>query len=92
MTTTYADPQPVSLGHDFARALDPVLFARDLGINPDPVQERLLTSTSNRILVNCCRQWGKSSLTAIISLHAALYNAPAMIVIVSPSMQQSVEL
>jgi Terminase large subunit, T4likevirus-type, N-terminal len=84
--------QNVSLSHDLARAMDICLFARDCGLDPDDVQTRLLTSTSNRLLVNCCRQWGKSSLTAILALHAALYNAPAMIVIVSPSMQQSVEL
>ena len=37
-------------------------------------------------------QWGSRSLCAIISLHEAIFNPPAMIVIVSPSMQQSVEL
>jgi hypothetical protein len=26
----------ISLGRDFARALDPVILARDCGINPDP--------------------------------------------------------
>jgi hypothetical protein len=27
----------ISLGRDFVRALDPVILARDCGINPDPV-------------------------------------------------------
>ena len=86
------ETQSASLGRDFARALDICLFAQDLGLTPDPVQTRLLQTTSSRVLVNCCRQWGKSSLCAIISLHEAIFNPPAMIVIVSPSMQQSVEL
>jgi hypothetical protein len=86
------EAQTVSIGRDFARALDICLFAQDLGLTPDPVQTRLLQTTSSRVLVNCCRQWGKSSLCAIISLHEAIFNPPAMIVIVSPSMQQSVEL
>jgi hypothetical protein len=86
------EAQPISLSRDFALALDICLFARACGINPDPVQQQLLTTQSNRVLVNCCRQWGKSSLTSIISLHAAIYSAPAMIVIVSPSMQQSTEV
>jgi hypothetical protein len=30
--------RPVSLGQDFARALDPVLLARDCGIEPDQVR------------------------------------------------------
>lgn len=82
----------ISLGRDFARALDPVLLAQDCGIQPDPVQARLLTSTSHKVLVNCCRQWGKSTSTALVALHAALYSAPAMIVLVSPSQPQSTEL
>lgn len=82
----------VSLGRDFARALDPVLLARDCGISPDPVQARLLTTTARKTLVCCCRQWGKSTTTALIGLHEALYAAPAMIVLISPSQPQSTEL
>jgi hypothetical protein len=32
-----AADRPVTLSRDFARALDPVLLARDCGIDPDPV-------------------------------------------------------
>jgi Terminase large subunit, T4likevirus-type, N-terminal len=86
------DSNEVSLGRDFARAIDPVLLAQDCGINPDPVQAQLLTSTSRKVLINACRQFGKSTTTALIALHEALYNAPAMIILVSPSQQQSGEL
>jgi hypothetical protein len=86
------EAQSVSLGRDFARALDPILLARDCGLEPDDVQSSLLTSTSRRILVNCCRQWGKSSITALATLHACLYAAPARVVLVSPSQPQSTEL
>jgi hypothetical protein len=82
----------VSLRRDFARALDPHLLAQDCGIEPDEIQSRLLTSSSRRILLNCCRQWGKSTTTALVALHAALYQAPAMIILISPSQQQSGEL
>jgi hypothetical protein len=77
---------------DFARALDPVLLARDCGIDPDTVQTSLLTTPAKRVLLNCCRQWGKSTVTGLIALHEALYQAPAMIVLVSPSQPQSTEL
>ena len=86
------DAEGVSLGRDFARALDPVLLSRDCGIEPDPIQATLLTTTSRKTLVNCCRQWGKSTTTALIGLHEALYAAPAMIILISPSQPQSTEL
>jgi Helicase len=85
------EPQ-VTLGHDFARALDPILLARDCGLDPDPVQADLLTTSSRRVLMNCCRQFGKSTIAGLIALHECLYLAPAMVVLVSPSQPQSTEL
>jgi hypothetical protein len=84
--------QRITLGRDFARALDPVLLARDCGIDPDPVQADLLTTSDRKVLLNCTRQWGKSTTSALIALHEALYAAPAMIVLISPSQPQSTEL
>ncbi|MGB8742470.1 MAG: terminase family protein [Xanthobacteraceae bacterium] len=84
--------ESVSLGRDFARALDPVLLARDCGIDPDSVQAGILTSTSRRILLNCTRQFGKSTCSALIALHASLYQAPSTIILISPSQPQSTEL
>lgn len=86
------DQPHVSLGRDFARALDPVLLAKDCGIIPDDVQIKLLTTTSRRVLLCCTRQWGKSTCAALIALHECLYQAPAMVLCVSPSQSQSVEL
>lgn len=86
------DHPSISLGRDFARALDPVLLARDCEIYPDDVQARLLTTVSRKVLVCCCRQWGKSTTTALVALHEALYAAPAMIILISPSQPQSTEL
>jgi hypothetical protein len=87
-----SDESKISLGRDFARACDPVLLAKDVGIDPDPWQVKLLTSTSRKMLLNCSRQSGKSTITAIAALHEALYAAPAMIIMVSPSQPQSTEL
>ena len=86
------DTQPISLGRDFARALDPILLARDCGIDPDTIQSNLLTTTARRVLLNCSRQWGKSTIAALVALHEALYAAPAMIIVISPSQPQSTEL
>jgi hypothetical protein len=82
----------VSLSRDFARALDPCILARDCGIEPDAIQSQLLTTTARKALVCCCRQWGKSTTTAIVALHEALYAAPAMVIVISPSQPQSTEL
>ncbi|WP_027583703.1 terminase family protein [Bradyrhizobium sp. Ai1a-2] len=81
-----------SLVRRLTHALDPVLFARACGIDPDAMQQRLLSSTSRKVLLNCCRQWGKSTTAALLSLHEALHNAPATIILISPSQPQSTEL
>lgn len=82
----------LTLGADFARALDPCRLAMDCGIEPDAIQAQLLTTTARKALVCCCRQWGKSTITALVALHEALYGAPAMVVVISPSQPQSTEL
>ena len=64
----------VSLAEDLKLALDRVSFAKWLGLVPDAWQEDLLRSTSERVLLNCCRQSGKSTMTGIIALHRALYH------------------
>ena len=88
----FQSPQ-VSLGTDFARALDPALLARDCGFQQlDDWQQSLLLSTSRRVLLCCSRQAGKSTITALMALHEALYAPPAMIILISPSQPQSTEL
>ena len=82
----------VSLGRDFARALDPVLLAKDCGIEPDPIQADLLTTQARKVLLCCTRQWGKSTIAALIALHECLHRSPAMVILVSPSQPQSTEL
>jgi hypothetical protein len=74
----------VSLAEDLKLALDRVIFARRLGIEPDPWQEDLLRSASERVLLNCCRQSGKSTMTAIVALHRALYHPGSLILCLAP--------
>src|SRR5436190_7377758 len=83
---------PLDLALDLAHALDPVAFVQDrLKFEPDPWQARLLRSCAPWILLNCCRQSGKSTTTAAVALHTALYD-PGLILLVSPSLRQSKEL
>ena len=83
---------PLDLALDLAHALDPVAFVQDrLKFDPDPWQARLLRSRAPWILLNCCRQSGKSTTTAALALHTAIYD-PGLILLVSPSLRQSKEL
>ena len=84
---------PLDLTLDFAHALDAVAFAEDrLGFRPDPWQARMLRSEARQIVLNCCRQAGKSTTTAILGLHTAIYEPGSLILLVSPSQRQSREL
>jgi hypothetical protein len=82
----------VSLAEDLTLALDRIAFAKWLGLEPDPWQEDLLRSTSERVLLNCCRQSGKSTMTAVIALHRALYHPGSLILCLAPALRQSQEL
>src|SRR3954465_8856594 len=80
------------MARDLARALDPALIAYDAGITPDPWQAALLRARPRRSLLLCSRQSGKSTVTALTALDTALYQAPALILLISPSQRQSAEL
>ena len=83
---------PFDLTLDLAHARDPVAFSEDrLDFWPDTWQAQLLRSTAPWIMLNSCRQSGKSTATATVALHSAIYN-PGLILLVSPSLRQSKEL
>ena len=67
--------------------LDPVLFARRAGFQPDERQLAVLRSTAPRGILNCCRQWGKSTVTAAKALHHA-YGAPKRLVVVGSATER----
>ncbi len=75
-----------------AGAADPVAFAKSVGVDADPWQARVLRSKAKRILLNCCRQAGKSTTFALRALHRAIYTPKALVLIVAPSWRQSAEV
>jgi len=77
---------------ELRRRLSKVAFVRTLGLEPDPWQRELLMSDSDRILLNCCRQSGKSTMTAIIALYRALYTDGSLVLLLAPTLRQSQEL
>jgi hypothetical protein len=82
----------VALRDDLRLALDRVAFAENIGIVPDAWQEALLRSYSDRVLLNCSRQSGKSTMSAVIALHRALYHPASLVLCLAPALRQSQEL
>jgi Terminase large subunit, T4likevirus-type, N-terminal len=82
----------MNLAGDLARAFDPVLLARDCGIEPDDWQAALLRLQPKRCVLCCSRQAGKSLTSALLGLHKALYSPGSLTVIASPSQKQSGEM
>ena len=81
-----------NLAADLRLALNRVAFASSLGLDPDPWQARLLRSTSSRVLLNCSRQSGKSTMSGVMALHRALYFPRSLVLCLAPSERQSKEL
>ena len=77
---------------DLALALDPVRFAERAGLYPDPWQANVLRSTAPRLLLNCSRQSGKSTIAAAVAVHAATYEPGSLTLLLSPTLRQSGEL
>jgi hypothetical protein len=84
---------PPSPYRQLAHSLDPVVFAREaLGFDADPWQQTLLRSTAPQVILNCSRQSGKSTSTAVKALHKAIFSPNSLILLISPSLRQSKEL
>jgi hypothetical protein len=81
---------------DPARALalvsDPSLILTAQGLFPDPWQREFLFCADRQVLLNCCRQSGKSTATAARALHLALFAPRSLVLLLSPTQRQSLEL
>ena len=62
------------------------------GLDPDPWQQQVLTSTMAQMLLLCTRQAGKSTVAAALAVRAALLQSSALVLVLSPSLRQSGEL
>jgi hypothetical protein len=87
----------LELKDDLRLALDRVAFARKAfrflpyGDSPDPWQEALLRSQAKRIILNCARQSGKTTVVAALALHTAMYKPRSFCLIFAPTQDQSTE-
>ena len=76
----------------FEECLDVIRFARErLGFEPDEQQAMVLNPGIHRGILNCSRQWGKSTVTALKAVHHAWHFPQSNVLIVSPTERQSGE-
>jgi hypothetical protein len=67
-------PPEVAAPPDSFYAVDPIAFARDrLGFHADPDQSLVLNPAIRRGMLNCCRQWGKSTTLAVLAVWKAIH-------------------
>src|ERR1035438_1444239 len=64
---------------------------RRLGLAVDDLQRLVLDTGSRRGILNCSRQWGKSTITAAKAIHHAVHAPESLTLVVSPSGRQSAE-
>jgi hypothetical protein len=72
---------------------DRLEFAARAGLpDLDPWQRSLLRSDAPRVLLNCSRQSGKSTMAAVVALHKALTEPGSLVLILAPAERQAKEL
>ncbi len=69
-----------------------VYLMRKLGLEPDPWQVEVIEASHPRLLLNCCRQAGKSTAVALLGLARAVFVPGTKVLLVSRSHRQSIEL
>ncbi len=76
-----------------AEISSPLRFAETrLRFHPEPQQLPVFDPAITRGILCCNRQWGKSTTLAALAVHKAWCLAPALILIVAPTVRQSYEL
>jgi hypothetical protein len=79
-------------GSEKKTAMDAVEFARTrLRFEPDARQTEVLRSGAKRGILNCTRQWGKSTIAAAKAVHRAFTQDKSLVLVASPTDRQSAE-
>ncbi len=70
--------------------LNALSFARRvLGFQPNALQQDLLLARDRYVILNCHRQWGKTTMTAVYAVHRAMTRPGQSIVILSLTVAQA---
>jgi hypothetical protein len=79
----FESPNPTSLHQTALNTM------RALGMDPDPWQMEVLAGGHDRLLLNCCRQAGKSTAAALLSVMETVGNEGNTTLMLAPSFRQS---
>ncbi|MCU1263597.1 MAG: hypothetical protein JWO80_6482 [Bryobacterales bacterium] len=71
--------------------VEPEFTWEQLGFEPDAMQREVLESSAGRGILNCTRQWGKSTVAAAKAVHRAYTRAGCLVLMASPTERQSAE-
>jgi hypothetical protein len=66
--------------------------SRHLDFTADERQAAVLDSGAKRGILNCTRQWGKSTVAAALAVHRMWTQPGSLVLVASPTKRQSVEL
>jgi len=78
---------------DVVYKLDPVMWCREaLGYHLDEWAQKVMTSSVRYVIENISRQAGKSTCSAAMAVHQAVFFPGSLILVVSPTLRQSGEL
>jgi hypothetical protein len=69
----------------------PELILQQAGLTPDRWQAEVLRTRKTQLLLLCSRQVGKTLVAAALALRTALLEAPALVLVLTPSERQSSE-
>lgn len=77
---------------EILKAGDPAVFFQEVtGLNPDSYQKQLMEFQNRYLILNCARQWGKSTTISAMAYLRAKYSPKSLILILSHSQRQSME-
>ena len=93
LTGSVREDRRIEAGRRKTQAVpDAAEFARThLGFEPDERQAEVLRSEAKRGILNCTRQWGKSTVAAAKAVHRAYTRPGSLVLVASPSYRQSGE-
>lgn len=81
-----------SLGKQLAGCIDPSHYLESIGFNPFEWQKEVLRPGIPRLILNCARQSGKSTVIGSKVVHRAKYFPGSLIMLFAPTENQAVEL
>ncbi|MBI4904782.1 MAG: hypothetical protein HY820_14170 [Acidobacteria bacterium] len=84
-------PEDSGLLNNAGQFPNPFDLTAALSLTPDPIQSEILAQDPARCIINCSRQWGKSTITAVKAVHHALTRPDTLTLVLSPSARQSAE-